>query len=216
MYIAKLRISVNDAGVQYNNSAELETTHKRGDVLADGKIVRGLGTHFASQEAKDRYDKLVSRSNEIRGEFNRNFARFLFDGTYVVKPGEGRTFAEKFSNDRPDVVVDVFEYDISGDPDERELSEWSQRIKGQLKQFPLGRGEKTDVEGLNALKTLAGCPVLAKETSDAILRMVGEVEVGRMNRTDLKRGISLLNVKMDSTTLTAVPRSRPTPTATPA
>jgi hypothetical protein len=199
--IAKLRISLKDAGIQYNSATELETKVGRGSVLVDGKVVRGLGTHFASKEAQDRYNKLTARSNAIRDQFNSRFARFLFDGTYVVKPGEGKEFAAQFVGDQPDITVDVFEYDVTGDPDERELSVWSGRIKEQFKRAKLGRGEDVDEEGLKALETLAGCPILAAATRDRVLEMVGQVRAGKIDRVELKRGIGLLEVQVDNESL---------------
>ena len=219
MLIAKLRISLKDAGIAYNSAAELETTHQRGDILADGKIVRGLGTHFANQEAKARFDRLTAESNVIRDKFNRRFLRTPIESTFVVNtPGEAKEFAKEFSGN-PDIEVSVFEFELgaaAGELDEKEMREWSERVKAQLKRVPLGRGEEADEEGLTALLTLAGCPVLSKETAENISRMVAEVKVGKMNRTDLKRGISLLQVSMDQSSLVAAPRSRPTPAATPA
>lgn len=218
MYIAKLRISLKDVGIAYNSPTELETDKTRGTVLPDGKILRGLGTHFANKEAQERWQRLTTESNVIREKFNRRFLRTPIESTFVInKPGDGKEFAAQYA-DNPDIEVFVFEFELgsaSGTLDDKEMKDWGDRVKAQLKRVPLGRGEDIDADGLNALKTLAGCPVLAKETSEAILRMVGEVEVGKMNRTDLKRGISLLQVSMNQESLMA-PRSRPTPAATPA
>lgn len=208
MLIAKLRICLKDCSIAFNSSAELGTDKGRGTVLQDGKVVRGLGTHFASLEAKERYDRLTSRSNAIRTEFNNRFGRGPFDGTYIVNPGEGKAFAQKFESDKPDVDVSVFEYDIQGNPDAKELEEYCLRLKNQLKQVPLGRGQDADEEGLAALELLSKCPMFAKDTADSIQRMVSEVRVGKMNRTDLKRGISLLQVNMEAEVLMA-PRGRP-------
>lgn len=212
MLIAKLRVSLKDCGIQYNSAAELETTKSRGAVLTDGKVVRGLGTHFASLEAKERFDKLTSEGQAIREQFNLRFMRTPIESTFVISErGEAKKFAAQF-NGNPDIEVSVFEFELgsaSGDLDEKEMKEWSDRVKNQLKRVPLGRGEEADNDGLAALETLAGCPVLAKETADRIRLMVSEVRVGKMNRTELKRGISLLEVSMDQTSL--APRSRPVP-----
>lgn len=217
MLIAKLRISLKDVGIAYNSSSELETDKTRGTVLPDGKILRGLGTHFANKEAQERWQRLTTQSNVIREAFNRRFLRTPIESTFVVnKAGEAKEFARQFA-DNTDIEVSVFEFTLgsTSDLDDKEMKEWGDRVKGQLKRVPLGRGEDIDAEGLSALETLAGCPVLSKETSEAILKMVGEVRVGKMNRVDLKRGISLLSVTMDQTTL-VTPRSTPTPAATPA
>ena len=212
MLIAKLRISLKDCAIAYNSSSELETDKARGTVLADGKVLRGLGTHFASKEAQEKWTRLTAESNVIRTKFNQRFLRTPIESTFVVsRPGEAKDFAMQFTSN-PDIEVSVFEFELgsaSGELDDKEMKEWSERVKNQLKRVPLGRGEDTDKEGLDALETLAGCPVLAKETKERILQMVGEVRVGKMNRTDLKRGISLLDVSMDQSSLVTAPRSRP-------
>jgi hypothetical protein len=211
MLIAKLRINLKDCGIQYNNSAELETDKTRGTVLKDGKIVRGLGTHFASAEAKERFDKLTAEANGIRAKFGLRFMRGPLESTFFVSVlGEGKAYATQF-NTSPDIEVSVVEYNLnsaSGDLDEKDMKEWSERVKAQLKRVPLGRSEEADEEGLSALETLATCPILAKETKDRIQLMVAEVRVGKMTRTDLKRGIALLDVTMDQSSLLA-PRGRP-------
>ena len=215
MLIAKLRINLKDCGIQYNSSAELETDKNRGTVLKDGKVVRGLGTHFASAEAKERFDRLTAEANAIRTKFGLRFMRGPLESTFFVGVlGEGKEYAKQF-NANPDIEVSVVEYNLnsaSGDLDEKDMKEWSERVKSQLKRVPLGRSEEADEEGLAALETLATCPILAKETKDRIQLMVAEVRVGKMTRTDLKRGIALLDVTMDQSSLLA-PRARPEPVA---
>ena len=214
MLIAKLRICLKDCNIKYNSKSELETTKDRGTVLADGKVVRGLGTHFESMEAKERFDRLTSESNAIRDKFNQRFIRSPLEGVFVInKAGEAKEFAAQFASN-PDIEVSVSELVLGAaveDLDEKEMKEWSERVKGQLKRIPLGRGEEADEDGLKALETLASCPVLSKETKDRIQLMVSEVRVGKMNRTDLKRGISILNVEMDQTSL--APRRAAAPVA---
>jgi hypothetical protein len=215
MLIAKLRVSLKDCGIQYNSSAELETAKVRGSELVDGKIIRGLGTHFASKEAKERFDRLTAKGNKIREQFNQRFLRTPLESTFVVTtPGEAKEFAKQFDSERPDIDVSVFEFELgaTAELDEKEMKEWGERVKSQLKRVPLGRGEEVDEDGLTALLTLASCPVLAQETRDRINGMVAEVRVGKMNRADFKRGISILPVVMEQSTL-LVPRSRPEPVA---
>lgn len=207
MLIAKLRVSIKDAGIVYNNKEDLETDKARGTVLKDGGVLRGLGTHFKSPEAKERYDKLVAEANKIRVEFGQRFLRASIESLFIIsKLGEGKEFAKKFQGN-PDIEVYVSEMDFGflESVDERDMKDWSARVKEQLKRVPLGRGEDADAEGLAALETLASCPVLAKDTADRIRLMVSEVRVGKMNRTDLKRGISLLDVELDQS-VTLSPR----------
>jgi hypothetical protein len=216
MLIAKLRVSVRDAGISYNSSQDLETDKSRGSVLEDGKVVRGLGTSFASQEAKDRYDRLVKESNELRDKFNRRFGRGPIESTFIIsRLGEAKEFVAgllRECSQEIDAFAMEWNLDSLTDPDERELREWSGRIKQQIKRVPLGRGKEVDDEGLAALLTLASCPVLAEATATRIKEMVEEVKIGKGNRADLKRNISLLEVEMDQSSLMAT-RSRPEPVA---
>jgi len=169
-----------------------------------------LGTHFASQEAKERFDRLTAEANVIRNKFNERFLRTPIESTFVIGVrGEAKAFIASLPVN-PDIEVSVFEFELgsaSGDLDEKEMKEWSVRVKAQLTRVPLGRGEEADQDGLAALETLAGCPVLSQETAARIRLMVSEVRVGKMTRTDLKRGISLLDVAMDQTSL--APRRTP-------
>ena len=118
-------------------------------------------------------------------------------------------YAQKFQGN-PDIEVIVTEFELGAQEsmDEREMKDWSTRVKEQFKRIPLGRGEQADENGLSALETLAGCPVLSEATADKVRSLVAEVRVGKMNRTELKRGIALLDVSLDQTPLLA-PRSRP-------
>lgn len=210
MLIAKLTITLRDCGIEYNKSAELDTTKERGSVLDDGKVVRGLGTHFASQEAKERFDKLTARANEIRTIFGNKFGRGPLKGTYIIsKLGEALEFIRQFESEQvAGTVVTVDEYNLNGSLSERTLIDWAARNKDALKRVPLGGKKEASDEGIMALEALAACPALAQETRDAVLRMASEARVGSLTRVDLKRGISLLDVSMDKSVLMA-PRSRP-------
>lgn len=207
--IAVLHISIGDSGILYNRAEDLKTDKTRGTTLEDGKIVRGLGTSFESKEAKERYDRLVSRSNEIRAQFGMRFGRGPIRSTYMVaQPGDAIRYGETFESDAPDITVTVDELDTSGSLSERALADWAEANKELLKRVPLGRSEEASDEGLTAIETLASCPAFAQETKDVLQRWVSEAKVGSLKRADLKRNISLLDVKMDATPL-MVPRSRP-------
>jgi hypothetical protein len=199
MLIAKLRISLRDANIQYNRCTELGTDKVRGTVLEDGKVIRGLGTHFANKEAQERYDRLTKESNVIREKFNRQFMRTPIDGTFIITAkGEAKTFIDGLLiNPELDVSVIEFELGAPDSLDETEMREWSTRVKNQLTRIPLGRGEEVDTDGLAALETLAGCPVLAQATADNIRAMIAQVRIGKLNRVDFRRSIELLEVSMD-------------------
>lgn len=212
MFIAKLSVGIGDSGIAYNSGKELGTDKNRGAVLEDGKVVRGLGTHFASLEAKQRFDKLTAESTGIRDKFNRRFLRMAIDSVFVIsRRGEAKEYAASIVVSDPAITVGVMEFEIGNAGDElgeKEMKEWSSRVKEQLKRIPLGRSDEVDADGLEALATLATCPVLAKATAEKILRLVNEAKLGRVGRSDLKRGIALLDVEMDQSTLLA-PRGRP-------
>jgi hypothetical protein len=204
MLIAKLRISLENANIHYNSCKELSTDKHRGTVLEDGKVVRGLGTHFADKASQERYDRLTKASNIIREKFNKHFMRTPIDGTFIINnKGEGKAFIGELTID-PELAVSVIEFELGSTEslDETEMREWGQRVKNQLTRIPLGRGEQTDEEGLTALQTLASCPVLSKETAQNIRTMIEQVRVGQMTRVDFKRNIEMLNVEMDQATLT--------------
>lgn len=203
MLIAKLRISLRDANIQYNRSSELGIDKGRGTVLEDGKVIRGLGTHFASLEAKERYDRLTKDSNVVREKFNKQFMRTPIEGTFIINArGDAKKFIEAMSiNPELDVTVIEFELGAPESLDEKEMREWSARVKAQLTRIPLGRGDTVDSDGLNALRTLAGCPVLAKETANTILALITQAQIGQLNRVDFKRSIELLDVSMDQSSL---------------
>ena len=204
MLIAKLRICLKDAGIAYNSASELETTKVRGTVLEGGKVVRGLGTSFASIAAKERFDRLTSESNVIREAFNRKFLRTPIEGTFIVNTkGEAKAFIAGQSIN-PELSVTVMEFEL-GTADEgldkQEMDEWGKRVKAQLTRIPLGRGQQVDSDGIEALETLANCPALSPATADAIRLLANQAKVGQITRIDFKRSIELLDVSMDQTTL---------------
>ena len=204
MLIAKLRISMKDATISYNSSEELETEKGRGTVLPDGKVIRGLGTHFANLAAQERYDRLTKESNVVREKFNRRFMRTPIDGTFIIsEKGEAKKYIESL-NINTELDVSVIEFELgatAGGLDNAEMQEWGKRVKNQLLRIPLGRANTVDSEGMDVLKTLSNCPVLSKETSEAIRLLLAQVEVGQLNRVDFKRSIELLDVNMDQATL---------------
>ena len=204
MLIAKLRVSLNNVGIGYNSGSELGTDKVRGVVLADGCVVRGLGTHFADVAAKERYDVLMHEANEIRSKFSRTFMRTPIEGTFVIPiKGQGKMFVEELPKN-PDIEVSVIEFELSaaGDGlDVEELQEWSDRIKNQLLRIPLGRGKDVDDAGLESIETLASCPVMASGTSKAIKDLVVDVRAGTLSRQDFKIALEKTTIELDPTAL---------------
>jgi len=204
MLIAKLRVSLNNAGIGYNSGAELGTAAVAGAILKDGCVVRGLGTHFADQAAKERFDKLTRESNEIRSKFSRQFMRTPIDGTFVIPlKGQGKFFVDQLTPN-PDIEVSVIEFELSsaGDGlDMEEMQEWGERVRNQLLRIPLGRGKDVDDEGLASIESLASCPVLAKETADTIKELVKFVRDGSLSRQDFKDSLEKIRMEMDPAAL---------------
>lgn len=213
MIIAKLRISLKDIGIKFNQASELGTDKHRGDVLTNGEVVRGLGTHFASVAAKERFDRLTKESNEIREQFNRRFLKSPLDGVFVIaNKGDAKAFVNGLTYDTGlEVWVTEFELNnTNGGLDTTEMSAWSEKVKTQLVRIPLGRGkaEKIDPEGIAALEELSKCPVLTKETSEAIMLLVTQARANQVDRVELRRSIELLDVKMDQTSMEPLPVRR--------
>jgi len=204
MLIAKLRISLRDASIQYNRPDELGTATNRGTVLADGKVVRGLGTHFANQAAKERFDRLTKESNDLREQFNRRFLKSPIDGVFIINAkGEARTFVATLTmSEGIDAYVTEFELGgVGAGLDAEEMGQWAAKVKTQLERIPLGRGKDIDGDGIKALKTLAKCPVLAAATATAINTLIAQVECNKMDKVEFKRSIELLSVEMDQSEL---------------
>jgi hypothetical protein len=206
MLIAKLRISLRDAAIQYNRADELGTSTTRGTVLADGKVIRGLGTHFLNAAAQQRFDKLTSESNAIREKFNRRFLRSPIDGVYVIgNKGEAKEFVKALAYDGGlEVWVTEFELgNTNGGLDSTEMTAWAGKVKTQLEKIPLGRGKKEtiDPEGIAALEALSKCPVLSAETAAAISALAVQAKANQCDRVELKRSIELLTVTMDQGSL---------------
>jgi len=217
MFIAKLRISMKDANIQYNKSEELGTDKARGTVLADGKIIRGLGTHFANQESKLRFDRLTSESNRIRDAFNHNFMKlFSFDGAYIIAAkDDAKNFLATLTQD-PELDISVVEFELNAmglGLNETEMREWAEKVKTQIERVQIGRGKQVKDSGLDALTTLSNCPALSKETAEAIRTMVGQVRIGQISKLDFQRSIELLDVKMDQSLLIDVVPQRAEPIA---
>jgi hypothetical protein len=204
MLIAKLRVSLNNVGIGYNSAAELGTSITRGATMADGAVVRGLGTHFADRSAYDRFQQLTRESNEIRAQFNRQFMKTCIDGTFIIPiRGQGKMFLEGLTKN-PDIEVSVIEFELSsaGDGlDLEEMQEWANKIKNQLIRIPLGRGSDVDEEGLSSIEALVDCPVMARTTAKTIKDMVAQVRANTLSRKDFRDAIEKLNIELDSTAL---------------
>ena len=204
MLIAKLRVSLNNVGIKYNSPTELGTVMTRGATMADGCVVRGLGTHFSDVASKERFDNLTRESNEIRSRFNRQFMKTPIDGTFVIPiKGQGKYFVEQLPKNA-DIDVSVIEFELSsaGDGlDLEEMQDWANKIKNQLIRIPLGRGADVDEEGLLSIESLVDCPVMARTTAKTIKDLVAQVRASTLSRKDFRDAIEKLSIELDSTAL---------------
>ena len=215
MLIAQLTISY-DRGLAHNDERDLsaDTTlganiAGRGFKTADGKIIRGLGTHFKSEEDRDLVKAKDQEAARIRTEFRKRFVATPIDGCYIV-PTAG--IAKGFISDlgyRGDIKVYVTEFNLEcpAGLDNSELSAWGERIKKQLASVSLGRSKEADEDGLRALETLASCPVLKTSTGNRIKELVAMVRDNRLERVELKRSLETLDVEITGEALS--PRRMP-------
>lgn len=215
MLIAKLTISY-DRGVALNKPEDLMDGEApkglvagRGYKTADGKIVRGIGSHFRSEAEAELVKQRDINARAIYNAFRSKFMAAPIEGLYFVeKPGEAKAFVAGLEV-RDDMRVYVSEFELSApqDLEQAEMASWGKRIKNQLSSISLGRNKEADEDGLNALLSLAGCPMLKKETGDRIRELVEGVRTAKITRVEIKRHIEKLNVQVDTTTL--APRRAP-------
>ena len=215
MLIARVEVGLGNTGIRYNTPEEIGTATTRGTVLANGEVVRGIGTHFASQADKERYDTLTRQQLEVRMALAERFMRVhFFPSAFVItKLGEAKEFISEFIRNKnidPSVRVDVVEFEINGAIEDVHLVAWGVTVKEQLERVRLGRKKgQVNSEALTALETLAECPALSQETAGAIRKLVGEFRLGNMKKDDFQRSVTLLEVKMDKTILEGPKRAIP-------
>jgi len=206
MIIGRLHISF-DRGTATNDANDLGLSSVP-QVTDDGKVVRGLGTHYRSEE--DRV-LAVERGNEegrVRTAFKRAFIGGPIPGTFLLpSTGAGRREVEALDPPvRADVSVSVSEYDldvITQAP--AEVASWAERIEKQLKAVPLGRGKGKDwtdtdggAQGIAILEGLAACPIIGASTRQDIMDLIADAKLQRLDRITLKRKLDTLKVDLDA------------------
>ncbi len=219
MLIAKLTISY-DRGVSLNKPGDLKVADAegittaaviagRGTKTADGKVLRGLGSHFRSEAEAELVKLRDFAAREIYTAFRQKFMAAPIEGLYFVPTkGEAKSFIRGLDV-RSDMRVSVSEFELTApsDLEQAEMAAWAHRIKNQLSSISLGRSKEADAAGLDALVSLASCPVLQKGTGDRIRELVSMVRDGRMERVEIKRHLEKLNVSVNAETL--APRRAP-------
>lgn len=217
MLIARIEVGLGNTEIKYNRSEELGTAATRGTVLNDGSVVRGIGTHFASREAKERYDNLTRDQLKVRVALAERFVRVhFFKSSFIINQlGEAKAFVEDFirtNNIDASIKVDILEgnFEVEGGISDKHLADWTETVKDQLERVQLGRKKgQVNREALDALESLADCPALSTETAGALRKLVGEFRAGSIRKDDFQRSISLIEVKMDATVLSGPKRSVP-------
>jgi hypothetical protein len=207
MIIAKLHIKF-DRGTANNQATDLGLESVP-TTTAEGRIVRGLGTHFESKEAKTLYDVRTNEDGRIRTLFRRSFLGGPFEGTFILpRLGAGREMLEAMDPPvRADVAARVVEYDLA--PTEAmppaELTDWADRVKNQMTATPLGRGKDVSwasseggSDGLKILAGLASCPVLTEETRASLNRLIEEARGSKVDRFEFKRRLLDMEVAVEA------------------
>lgn len=199
MLIAKLSISY-DRGLSINKEEDLGLTErKREQKTADGKVIRGLGTHYRSEFDQQLVKERDLEANRVRAEFRANFIVTPIDGTFFVPTkGAARKLLQNLQV-RSDVNARVSEFRLESPDglDGSEVSEWAGRIKRQLGTIQLGRKKQLDDEGLDALVALSKCPVLKDKTAKRIRELVELVRAQKIDRVELRRGLDTLTVEVE-------------------
>lgn len=219
MLIAKLTISY-DRGVSLNKPDDLKVADAegiktaaviagRGAKTADGKVLRGLGSHFRSEAEAELVKLRDLCAREVYTAFRQKFMAAPIEGLYFVPTkGEAKAFVRGLEV-RSDIRVSVSEFELTApsDLEQAELASWSHRIKNQLSAISLGRSKEADEAGLAALVSLSSCPILSKETGTRIRELVEGVRSQKITRVEIKRHLEKLNVNVNAETL--APRRTP-------
>lgn len=218
MHIAKLTISY-DRGVSLNKQEDLvegiatpenvRIVAGRGHKTADGKVLRGLGSHFRSEAEAELVKQRDFAAREIYRSFRSAFLAAPIEGLYFVpERGQAKAFISKLEV-RDDMRVSVSEFELTApsDLEQAEMQAWGTRIKNQLSSISLGRKSEADEEGLNALVALSKCPMLQKSTGDSIRTLVEAVRCQKIKTVDVKRSLDKLVINVNAETLS--PRRTP-------
>lgn len=208
MIIAKLTVGY-DRGTARNDEKDLiaaaeaqaagQKLLRRGAETPDGKVIRGIGSHFRSKDEQAAVKLRDQEASRVRNEFRKRFLVTALDGIFIVPAtGVAREFI-KTLDIRADVQVRVTEFILESPSglDMVELGEWGDRIKKQLAGVSLGRTPQADEEGLKALETLSRCPVLKPSTGTRIRELVAMVRDQKINRIEIKRRLETMTVEID-------------------
>jgi len=208
MIIGRLTISF-DRGTATNQAEDIGLA-RAPTVTEDGGVVRGLGTHYRSERTRAEAAERTNEEARVRAAFKRTFVGSPIPGTYVLPtPGAGaQTLAALDPPVREDVQVRVSEYIL--EPTEAlppaEVAEWAARVSKQIQDVPLGRGKGQDwattteggVQGIAILEGLAACPIIVDATRAAILDLIADAKLQRLDRIGIKRKLAQVIVEVEA------------------
>jgi hypothetical protein len=208
-WCASLRVSY-DRGTKRNSPEDLGLDEAP-EETADGGLVRGLGSHWKSEEAKARAKVLQGVESKIRREFAKNFQVSLVKGIYSIpRRGAAKELVESgLEVEVPaDVGVHVFEFTM-GSLDAvapEELVAWSERAKRQIDGVALGGKKRPTPAGLKALAQLAQCPLFDDATRNEILALVADAKLDAIDRVELKRFLGTIKIGSSVKSTPVAPR----------
>lgn len=190
MYIGYLSISF-DHETEKNQPKDLGL-----EVITSDKVIRGLGTHFETSESAAVVKERQAEDARIRKEFRERFVSGPIPGTFVLnRSGDGTKLLSSLAI-REDVKATVSEFVIEAETP-IDVADWVERIKNQLGRIPLGRAKDLSLKGLEMLENVAACPVLDKETRDTLRQLIAGAELQKIDRLEVQRQVSILDVKID-------------------
>jgi hypothetical protein len=199
MIICRLCISF-DRGTARNKRDDLGSTVVKGSVTVDGKVIRGLGSHFRSEEARQLNKERCAEEQRIRNAFRRTFVSAPIPGHYILpESGAGKRFLASLEP-RQDIEARVAQYDlqVSGeDMPPGEIRDWANRVQEQIVKMPTGRGKVVNADKLEALNVLASAPILAEESREALKALIKGARLQTIDRLTFKRQIEDIKIDID-------------------
>ena len=196
MIVGRLHVSF-DRGTKTNQAPDLGLDERPVET-ADGGLVRGLGTHFRDEGARDTAKRLGKEEGRVREAFRRRFLSSPIPGIYILpESGAGNALLGSLGID-PGVSALVAEYELSlsNEMPPIVIMEWADRVKRQLLDVPLGKASDQGAEGLATLKGLADCPALDESTRDELKKLIAITKLGAISRVELKREIEFVEIKL--------------------
>jgi hypothetical protein len=194
---AKLSVSF-DRGTKRNAAADLGLDEVPVETK-DGGLVRGLGSHWRSNEAKEKAKELSTIEGRVRREFARLFPMSNLPGIFVLpERGAGKKVVDEMEDVPNEISVHVTEFTmgILDTLPPVELEAWGERVKKQIAAVPLGRKEEADASGLDLIAKLAACPIFEDETRDELLRLIANARLDVIDRVTLKRSLATVAIKV--------------------